>query len=59
MEKELTEQEEIFYGNYGYTNECDLCGKTYPIHRYDPYREKDNDNYLEYNGKQLLCLKCK
>ncbi len=38
--------------------ECSLCGSEYPIHKCF-HSEKDNTNYIEYNGKQFLCCKCK
>jgi hypothetical protein len=44
---------------YGYIQSCELCGCEYPIHKYDPYHEIVNDNYIEYTGKQFLCQKCK
>lgn len=44
---------------FGLIDCCDLCGNDLPIHKYDPHKEKEYSNYLEYNGKQLLCLECK
>lgn len=55
---ELTDEELAFYGNYGYTQGCTCCGHDAPIHKYDFFHERNNDNYIEYNGVQFLCCKC-
>lgn len=58
MSKELTEKEEVFYGNFGWNQECVSCKKDYPIHKYDLFDEKYNKNYIVFNGKEFLCLDC-
>ncbi len=55
---ELTEKELVFYGNFGYTQECDCCHKDAPIHKYDFYHERDNEDFIQYNGKQFICCNC-
>jgi len=52
--KELTEEEQIYYANYCSIELCDLCGEYFPI-----LNNHDNDDYVEYNGIQFLCNKCK
>lgn len=37
---------------------CCLCGNDTPIHKYGFDHGLDNENYLTFNGKQFLCLKC-
>ena len=44
---------------FGYTEDCQLCCDTFPIHKYDPYYEKDNEEWVEYNGKEFLCNDCR
>lgn len=44
---------------YGYSQQCDLCGHDFPIHKYDPFFEINNDNYVECVGKQFLCKNCR
>ncbi len=44
---------------YGKIDVCDLCGNDLPILKYDPYKEIEYKNYLEYNGVQILCKKCR
>lgn len=56
--EELTEKEQIYYANYGYIQECQLCKNEYPIHKYDIFNGGFNKNYIEFNGKQFLCVKC-
>jgi hypothetical protein len=52
--KELTIEEELYYFKYALIDFCDLCGKPFPI-----TNRNDGEDYLEYNGVQLLCNKCK
>jgi len=44
---------------FGYLNLCDLCQDEFPIHKYDPYYEVENQVWIEYNGKQYLCNDCR
>ena len=50
---ELTEEETIYYANYGLIDTCDCCGEEFPITNY-----YDGENYLTFEGNQLLCQKC-
>ena len=50
MDKELTIEEPVF----DLIDYCDLCGKPSPI-----TNNNDGSDYLEYNGIQLLCPKCR
>lgn len=60
MARSNTYIEELPYGGHlGYLDYCCLCGEIAPIHKYDFYHERDNKNYLEYNGIQLLCNGCR
>jgi hypothetical protein len=52
--KELTIEEELYYFKYALIDICDVCGEYVPI-----TNNNDGNNYLEYNGVQLLCNKCK
>ena len=54
MDKELTIQEQVYYSNYNLIDECDLCGKPFPI-----TNRNDGNEYLEFVGTQLLCPKCR
>jgi hypothetical protein len=51
---ELTEDEVIYYANYGMCEECDLCGRFMGYINYN-----ENDSYIEFNGVQFLCNKCR
>ena len=53
--KELTIEEELYYFKYALIDECDNChDNAVPI-----TNRNDGEDYLEYNGVQLLCNKCK
>lgn len=45
------------YG-YGLLDVCDLCYKNFPIHKYNPYKEENIKNWIEFTGKQFLCQHC-
>lgn len=45
---------------YGYLQECDLCHNEYPIHKCNiKTRSVQNIIWIEFNGKQFLCNKCR
>ena len=52
-ENELTEEQQIFYGNYGLIDVCDLCGNYVPI-----INHHDGKNYLTLVGDKLHCQEC-
>jgi len=51
--KELTIEEQVYYGNNALIDVCDLCGKYFPI-----TNGNDGNDYLTLIGNQLLCQKC-
>lgn len=53
MNRELTEQEEVFYSNYGLIDKCDCCSDDIPIHNHH-----DGKNYLTITGNKIYCQKC-
>jgi hypothetical protein len=53
-ENNLKEDKNIDYSDIGLIDICDLCNNYYSI-----YNEHDNGNYISYEGKQFLCIKCK
>ena len=54
MNEELTEQEMVFYANYGLIGECDGCGdNAVPI-----TNRNDGKNYLTITGNKIYCQKC-
>ena len=54
MDKELTIEEQVYYGNNALIECCDLCGKPFPI-----TNRNDGEDFVEYSGVQLLCKKCR
>jgi hypothetical protein len=52
--KELTEEEAIYYADYALIDTCDCCGDWFPIHN-----GHDGEDFLEYDGFQFLCRKCR
>ncbi len=52
-EIELTEEQQIFYGNYGLIDVCDCCGNYVAI-----TNKHDGDNYLTFVDSKLYCQKC-
>ena len=51
---QLTVDEEVYYANYGNIEYCDLCGNDGGI-----INRHDGKKYIEYNGVQFLCEKCR
>ena len=55
MDKELTIEEQIYYGNNALIDICDIChDNAVPI-----LNDNDGRPYLEFVGTQLLCPKCR
>jgi hypothetical protein len=54
----LTPEELDTYRLYGMVDNCNLCGNQTPIHKYDSYHGINHANYLTFNGKEFLCLRC-
>ena len=50
----LTLEEEAFLGNVAEIEICDLCGMYFGI-----INHHENDIFIEYNGRQFLCNKCR
>lgn len=37
--------------------ECDCCHDEFPLHKC--FHSYENETYIEFNGKQFLCNKCR
>lgn len=55
-ENEITEEQEVFYGNYGLREICDCCGNDARIHNYG--NEYEHPVILLQNT-QFLCEICR
>ena len=53
MNTELSIEEEVYYGNYGLIDVCDLCNNEVAITNYH-----DDKNYLTLVGSKLYCQRC-
>ena len=50
----ISDEEFIHYANYSLIEECDDC------HDYKPItNHHDGKDFVEFNGKQFLCRKCR
>ncbi len=52
--KELTEEEQVYYANYGMCEDCDICGD---LRGYINYHE--GGIFIEYYLGKFICCKCK
>lgn len=50
----LTDEEFIHYANYSLIEECDCCHDFKQI-----LNEHDGKDFIEFNGVQFICQKCR
>ena len=53
MNKELTEEEMVFYSNYALIDMCDCCGNYFPI-----TNRHNGEKFLTIKDNGIYCQKC-